>query len=186
MQFLHQSPPVRGQAGRKWELCPFVFEKQPVSLLCTHSSSMYASMRAPVPGVKSYWRNKECLSTEEMRVRTPASFMMTTLSSSRLIEGTKKKNPLLIKTQRLGYWQGWGPNACQFPKLHWGVIITTWWWTVKSCSSDCQSAAQLLIYHHLLLVLHLICYFHFKINLTYYLSILLNSFLGGGLLYLSF
>lgn len=65
------------------KLCPFL-----------QSLSMYAAVRAPVPGVKGYWHNKGMFihGGDES-----ASLVMTTSSSSGLTEGTKKRNTYRLK-----------------------------------------------------------------------------------------
>lgn len=92
---------------------------------------MYAPVRAPVPGAKSYRHNKGMFihgGDESVDVRVICDDNL--IEPSAYWEGKKKL--LLIQTLRLGYRQGWGPTghisvAPQFSKWHDAVVISTLW-----------------------------------------------------------
>lgn len=93
--------------------------------------SMYAAVRAPIPGVKRYWHNKGMFihGGDE-------SADVSVICDDNLIELSAywgdKKATLLIKTSRVCYRQGWGPtgavsvNSSVPSESHGGVIIRTW------------------------------------------------------------
>lgn len=66
-----------------------------------------------------------------MRAQMSASFVMTTLSSSRLIEGTKRNsidwNIEARVLTRMGAPPVLSASPPHSPKLHGGVTIPTWW-----------------------------------------------------------
>lgn len=96
----------------KSKLCPFI--RRLKSSMCLfyaqQNLSMYAAVRAPVPGVKCYWHNKGMFIH-----RGDESADVSVICDDNLIElpayWRDKKETLLIKTSRLGYRQGWGPTG---------------------------------------------------------------------------
>lgn len=81
------------------------------------SLSMYADARVPSPGPSGIGIIKARLSTEEMWARTSPSFVMTTLSNSRLTEGDKNKPYRLEKIEVMLLTRG-STRPCQC-RLSW-------------------------------------------------------------------
>lgn len=125
-QILDLNPPIRRFFFLNLCQFPIVWEAACV-FYAPQSLSMYAAVRAPVPGVKSYWHNKGMF----IHGGDESADVGVTCDDN-LIElwaywGDEKETPL-IKTSRLGYRQGWGPTGpvsvnSSVPQ----VIIPTWW-----------------------------------------------------------
>ena len=124
LKFAYQTSYIK-LYGHDGKLCPFARR-----LRCRmgQNLSMYAAVRAPIPGVKRYRHNKGMFihGGDE-------SADVSVICDDNLIELSAywgdKKATLLIKTSRIGYRQGWGPTVIvnSVPsKSHEGVIIPTW------------------------------------------------------------